>query len=185
MSRLAAAVDLDGAAFKDHSTFKAGQREGCGDPFRNGVIQIPRPEFSTPCVEFPVGDGERAAGVFDKDGAVIPAPYVVVGVVEEFEVGGIGLRGVASGGDGRVGRAGGIDADGLETGDGSGDLGKFRPDDRIFRPAPVARICYRPGKPGCGLLGPLGGHGVTGGGGCHVVEAGFYRRGVQSETARF
>ena len=55
---LAASVDLDCAAFEDHSAFETGQAEGGGDAFGYCVVEIPGAEFPAPCIEFPIGDGE-------------------------------------------------------------------------------------------------------------------------------
>lgn len=84
---LAAAVHFDCAALEDHSALVAGKVYGMGDFFRDGVIEVPWLEFSSPGIEFPIGDGDFGSDrVFDKNGAVIAAPDIVVGVVEEIEV---------------------------------------------------------------------------------------------------
>ena len=92
---------------------------------RDGVVEIPGAEFSAPCVEFPIGDGEGTAGVFHEDRAVVAAPYVVIGMIEEFDVCRIGLGVLAGGGDVFVGIAGGVDTDDLRMRDGSCDLSEF------------------------------------------------------------
>ena len=61
---LAASVDLDRAAFEDHAAFENRKAEGGGDALRDGVVEIPGAEFSAPCVEFPVGNGHLACGIF-------------------------------------------------------------------------------------------------------------------------
>lgn len=114
--QLAASVDLDGSAFEDHAALVAGEVEGVCDFSGDGVVEIPWAEFSAPCVELPVSDGDFVGdGVFDKDGAVVAAPDVVVGVVVEVEVGEIGMGAVTGGGDGAMGGSGGVDADLLVT----------------------------------------------------------------------
>jgi hypothetical protein len=113
---LTVAVDFDGAAFEDHAAKETAEAEGLGDGGGDGVVEVPGWEFSAPGVEFPVGDGDFTGLVmFDEDGAVISAPDVVVGMVEELDVFGDGFGAVAEGGDGWVVGTGGVDADGFEA----------------------------------------------------------------------
>lgn len=81
--QLAASVDFDGSAFEDHAAFEDRKMEGGCDVRGDGVVEVPWFKFSTPCVEFPIGDGDFPGGfVFDEDGAVVSAPDVVVGMRE-------------------------------------------------------------------------------------------------------
>lgn len=170
---LAEAVDFDGSSFEDHAAFEALEAEGGRDEARDVIIEVEGWEFAAPGVEIPVGDGDFAGFlVFEEDGAVVAAPDIVVGVVEEFDAFRDGAVLEAEGADGVVGGGGCVDADGFEVGDGGGDFREFLVDEIAFGTAPVAWVIDGPGEPDGGLGGPFRGHGEAEGSGIHGWEHG-------------
>jgi len=152
-------TDLDGTALEDHAALETAQPECGGDGRGDGVVEVPRREFTAPGVEFPIGDRDLPGlAVLDEDRSVIAAPDVVVRVIEKLDPLGHGLGPVAAGADRRVVRPWCVDADWLEAGDGSGNFGEFRLHQFALGPAPVARVVDRPRQPDSLLRSPFGGH---------------------------
>ena len=156
----AGAVHVDRPSFQHQLPLEAAQAQRPGDPPRNPIVQGEAGVFPSPGVEFPIGQRHLTrAVVFDKNGAVIPAPGVIRRMIVKSDAPKVGLRPVEQSPGTRLRLARTIDAHVLEARDQGRDFGEFcRDGPEVAGPGgqPVG-----PGKPHGGLRLPLGRHPET------------------------
>ena len=174
----ARAVGVDGAAFEDETVglavrgndlgLELGDVVMFGDVLGDLVVAVPVVVLG-PGVELPVGYGEVAFGVLDKDGAGVAEPDSVGDPVVEVEAGEVGSSATEHGG-GSVFSGEVVDenVNVFDAGEVADNFG-VDPWDGLELAGPVLGV-VGPGNPGGGVRGPLGGHAVVLFAGCgHLV----------------